>query len=253
LKRTWKAGLPRFIHQTGWLLSQGRLTLLHGPKSTHSPRNRAEVLKSFVAHNRYGGYCIPQSSHHRPTAQAVLSGKAFESEMIEFVLQRAGRGDIVHTGVYFGDFLRALSGAYDEGATVWAFEPNAGNFRCASLTVAINGLSNVVIRETALASHHGRAVLRNADEEGRALGGASHLVADVGDVDPDHCAAFVTLKLDDAIPPGRPMTILHLDVEGSETAALAGGLATIRRCHPMLILETPPDPSWISTILYPLG
>ncbi|TLZ00439.1 MAG: FkbM family methyltransferase [Gammaproteobacteria bacterium] len=47
--------------------------------------------------------------------------------------------------------------------------------------------------------------------------------------------------------------IIHLDVEGYETPALEGALETIRRCRPIIIVETKPADAWLKANLAPLG
>jgi hypothetical protein len=61
------------------------------------------------------------------------------------------------------------------------------------------------------------------------------------------------LSLDSAIPPDRPVSVLHLDVEGYEQNALTGGMQTIARWKPVLILESVPEASWIEENIAPLG
>ena len=46
-------------------------------------------------------------------------------------------------GVYFGDFLPALSAALAPGQKVYGFEPQPENFACARWTTYLNRLSNV--------------------------------------------------------------------------------------------------------------
>jgi hypothetical protein len=76
------------------------------------------VLQCYIAYNQYGGYCVPQSSHHRPAAQRILSGTLWEPKTIAFMMTYCGTGDIVHAGTYFGDIVPALSQACAPGAKV---------------------------------------------------------------------------------------------------------------------------------------
>ena len=55
--------------------------------------------------------------------------------------------------------------------------------------------------------------------------------------------------LDSVIPPERAVTIIQLDVEGFERHVLEGAMETIRRCKPILILETLPESDSLSEIL----
>jgi hypothetical protein len=61
------------------------------------------------------------------------------------------------------------------------------------------------------------------------------------------------LRIDDLVPPDRPVALIQLDVERQERQALTGALATIQRCRPAIIVETVPDEAQIAAHLAPLG
>jgi FkbM family methyltransferase len=188
----------------------------------------------------YGGYCVPESSRHRPAAQKILSNGVYEPETIRFIRANCGAGDIVHAGTYFGDFLPALSKALAPEARIWAFEPNTENYRCARITVEINGLKNVVLANSGLGARAERMQIMTVDQNGHALGGASRLVPDVPE-GMAHTQSVQVVTVDEVVGPDRNVSILQLDVEGHEKEALAGALKTIRRCLPIIILETLPE------------
>jgi len=190
------------------------LTLYSGEDSS--------VLQCCIAYNKYGGFCIPLASHHRPAAQKVLSGKVYEQETIDYIVRNVARGgDIIHAGTYFGDFLPALSRACTDGGKVWAFEPNPENYRCATITKSINHLKNVELTNAGLGSKKGTLYMRVLDEGGRALGGASHFVG--AEIENNHQLSEVEIvKVDDAVASNRQVSILQLDVEGFEKSALMG-------------------------------
>lgn len=71
--------------------------------------NALSVLKCIVSYNKYGGFCVPESSCHRPVSQRIFSNGVWEPDTIEFIMSNCGDGDVVHAGTYFGDFLSALS------------------------------------------------------------------------------------------------------------------------------------------------
>jgi hypothetical protein len=81
------------------------------------------VLQCCIAYNKFGGYCVPLSSCYRPAAQRILSGKVYEPETIAFLTSHCGKGDVIHGGTFFGDFIPALSRALAPGYKLWAFEP----------------------------------------------------------------------------------------------------------------------------------
>ncbi len=94
-----------------------------------------DALKCVISYNKYGGYCVPNSSRHRPAAQKILFNKVHEAKTIEYMVSKSDmNGEIVHAGTYFGDFLPALSKNLPPPKNSWvAF---ASNF-CKSLKYII--------------------------------------------------------------------------------------------------------------------
>jgi FkbM family methyltransferase len=185
---------------------------------------------------------VPASSKHRVAASIVLSGRVWESRTINFMMANCGAGDIIHAGTYFGDFLPALSHAVDRDAIIWAFEPNTENFYCATKTIELNGLENIRLMNAALGAKAGTMLLMIRKPDGSATGGVSRLVRHQRDR-----AAYEEVKLlpgDAVVPRDRKISILQLDVEGFELDALSGLVGTIRRCMPIMILESVPTEVW---------
>jgi FkbM family methyltransferase len=206
-----------------------------------------QTLDFVVAYNRYGGYCIPRAAIHRPVCQRVLAGLVWEEPTINYILAHRGIGDVVTAGAFFGDALPVLSRTAAPDARVWAFEPNPESFRCAAITVLMNDLGNVHLTCGALGAERGSSRMLVTDPEGRSLGGAAR-IDEGGDITVD------VLAIDQIMPTDRRITVLHLDVEGSEGLALTGALATIERDRPILILEEMPDPaSDLQRVLQSLG
>lgn len=198
------------------------------------------ALKCVVSYNKYGGYCVPESSRHRPAARKILSNDVFEPQTIELIRVHCGEGDIVHAGTYFGDFLPALSDAAAPGSKIWAFEPNSENYRCARITLEINGIDNVALTNAGLGAKRERRLMQTADGDGRPLGGASRIIDDHHGEKIAEAEAVQVMTIDDVVGRDRQVSVIQLDVEGHEKAALRGALATIRRCLPALILEVLP-------------
>jgi FkbM family methyltransferase len=234
-----------------------RRTLVRGAGLAYAARRRLRPARhpsgTVVAANEFGSYCVPRASEHRPVAQAILRGEVWEAETLRALCEEAPAADVVHAGTFFGDFLPALARSRRDGARVWGFEPSRENYACATRTIELNELQNVTLQPTGLGDSAGGALLATADRRGVPLGGASRIIAA-----PSRARWFgsekVTLvRLDDVIPLERSVGVIHLDVEGHEQAALAGGLATIARCRPLLVLETLPVSEWIEAHLAPLG
>jgi FkbM family methyltransferase len=203
-------------------------------RSTPKLTSYSGVPSVIVAYNEYGAYCLPRAALHRPACQAVLNGDVWERETIAFMSANCANADIVHAGTFFGDFLPALSRAAGAGGKIWAFEPSSANHYCAKTTICLNNLWNIELLNAALGSASSRIGFSTVNAQGKALGGASHF-------DPAGGTETVTqVRIDDVVPVSRQVAILQLDVEGYEREALRGGQETIRRCRPIIILETVP-------------
>ena len=198
-------------------------------------------LKCEIGYNSYGAYCVPLSSKYRPAAQKILSHDVYEPETIAFMRNRCQKGDIIHAGTYFGDFLPGIANACT--GKVWAFEPNPENHHCAQVTILLNRLQNVNLYHAGLASDNGHSFIQTRDENGNALGGSSHLLS--REQDGSESQSVELLSIDHVVPTERNISILQLDVEGHEEAALKGAIHTIHRCKPILILEIIPQSTFL--------
>jgi FkbM family methyltransferase len=217
------------------------------------PRLPADAGDCLVASNEHGLYCVPRNSLQRPVAQAICQGRVWEAETLDVVRGADSRGDIIHAGTYFGDFIPALARSRDDGALIWAFEPGRENHRCSELTIALNGLVNVRLARAGLSATERGALLATGDRAGVALGGASRVIADQNRARwfPSEEVALVTV--DDVVGGERPVAAIQLDVEGHEQQALEGAMSTIERCLPLIMVETLPEDRWLAENLLPLG
>jgi FkbM family methyltransferase len=195
----------------------------------------------IIAKNRYGSYSIPRDCIDRPAVRKVIDGEVWEPETIDFIVSAVGDGDIVHAGAFFGDMLPALSAAVQIDAIVWAFEPSAASSVHAQRTIELNELKNVRLARAALGEKNEQRSLVTRSPEGIVLGGSSHVLRGIterfGTIEP-----IQTVAIDSVIPPQRSVTVIHLDVERYEMEAVTGGMETIRRCRPVLVLEAAPPP-----------
>ena len=189
------------------------------------------IYKTIFADNKYGSYCVPFESKHRKASQAVLDGRVWEPDIVEFIRDNCPH-DLIHAGAYFGDSLPA----YKDIEYVWAFEPNKVNWLCARRTIKMNELENVALFNKALGSKSGKGKLA-VERNGIALGGVSSICRPP---DEDNVLVEVdVVTIDEIVPKTSMISIIHLDVEDVEIDALRGGVETIERCSPILILETP--------------
>jgi FkbM family methyltransferase len=196
------------------------------------------ALNVLLARNEYGVYCVPADSRG-DAPRTVRRGRVWEADTLR--LLRTIDGDVVHAGAFFGDFLPAL--ATSRSATVWAFEPNLLNYRCANVTVYLNGLENVILIRAGLFDQPGEAFVTNSSRAWAPSGGVSRLVFDEAFSDSREAVPLTTI--DETIPEDRPVGAVHLDIEGYEQRALAGALRTIERWRPVLVVESVPPADWI--------
>lgn len=198
------------------------------------------ALKCRISYNKYGGYCVPESSCHRPAARRILMNGVYEPKTISFMVSNCGQGDIVHAGTYFGDFLPALSNGLDDGSKIWAFEPNPENFRCTKITVEINAIKNIELINAGLGEKQDTLLVKTEDKQGRSLGGGSRIISRKKAIISGTQKVDI-VAIDDVIDSQRNVSIIQLDVEGFEKQALTGALKTIKRCLPIIILEVWPN------------
>ena len=85
-----------------------------------------------------------------PQQKKILANDVYEPDTINFVISNCAKGDVVHAGAYFGDFLPAFSKALTLESQVWAFEPIQENYFCTRKTLEINRVSNVVLTNAGL-------------------------------------------------------------------------------------------------------
>jgi len=195
-------------------------------------------LEFYIAHNRLGQYCIPRESMHRPCAMTVMRGMVWEPATLAAIEKLYNGGDIVSAGAYFGDFLpfmARLAAARD--AKVLAFEPNAVNFACASVTCALNTLTNCTLVRGGLGADATGLTIKTHDDNGVPLGGGSRLVAGRTGSERARFDEIEIHTIDSHVEASAHVGLIQLDIEGHEMAALAGARDTIARCRPLLVLE----------------
>lgn len=209
-------------------------------------------VNGTLCENAFGRYCVPLSSQHRLAPKKVLRGEIWERETIEFMRDRAKDRDIIHAGMFFGDFLPGLSPAMAEGRVIYGFEPNRENFSCAQWTMVLNGITNVIAHNVGLGAADSSAKMRVRDN-GIARGGGSAIIKGPGVRIPEDDKEEVQVRsIDGVIPESADIGILQLDVEGFEWQALRGGIETIKRCRPTILVETF-DESEFNAVLSGLG
>ena len=170
----------------------------------------------------------------------MLSGRHHEPSTIQLmqnILERLG-GSVVHAGSWYGDMLPALSKACKKENRVYAFEPVLNSYILSKQTIVSNKIENVHLFNMGLGSSFRSARITTSDSKGVKLGGRSF----VDDQMPEHKKGFGDKELISIIPldsisiPGK-VSLLHLDIEGSELSALEGACNFIASKQPIILIE----------------
>lgn len=190
-----------------------------------------------VAANAYGFYCVPDAYKKREAARELINGLVYEPGTLG-LLRRLARqgGDVITGGAFVGDFSPALSEAMGKGARLHTFEPNPMSKQAVRYTLALNRLTNVAFHEVGIGAVPGQLKLQVAKEDGTPMAGTSKIVG------ADAMGETVDVEistLDDLVDVSRRVSVIHLDIEGHEVAALSGAERIIQEEAPDLVLEAP--------------
>ncbi|RAI03608.1 hypothetical protein DLJ53_03725 [Acuticoccus sediminis] len=177
---------------------------------------------------RVGGelHFVPAYAKSRPAAARILAGKYFEPAthtLMERLLKERP-GDIVHAGTFFGDMLPSFSKACP--GRVYAFEPVLENFVLAKRCIEANGLTNVLLTNAGLGERIEVACINVGQDENHRGGGST--IDERGQ--PTMLTTIDSFAIED-------LSVLQLDVEGHELAALKGAAATIEAQRPVILVE----------------
>jgi FkbM family methyltransferase len=171
-------------------------------------------------------------------------------------------GVVIDVGAHSGQFAKLFAVLVPQGR-VYAFEPSPYALSILKPTLNLKRLSNVTIVESGLSAEEGRETLHIPIKKRGTLGfGLAHLGADVsGRAVQSYSIALTTLDKFAAENNLTRLDFLKADIEGWELHMLKGGIETIHRLRPSLLLEISPHqlaragatPEDIFTTLLPRG
>ena len=169
------------------------------------------------------GYILVPKSDAALTALMVESGgedyEVGTRKLIGKLAETSTR--LIDVGANVGLLTLTMGRAMRQGGQVIALEPNPELARMLFRTVAINGMSQVVqIRQEAGSNKAGTVKLHLSD-----VCGHSSLLpfeASYPHAATQATAEVPSVRLDDIVPPGTPVDLVKIDVEGSELLVIAG-------------------------------
>jgi len=192
--------------------------------------SRFLILRYFPLNHGPNRFFLPYPSLHRPTCESMLGGELYEPATHEFIHRYLHHrpGNIIHAGAYFGDMLPSFSKAVGLHNNVYTFEPVIDHYHLLTMLCNANSLENVCIFNAALTEHTGTIRIVSSFR-GIALGGGSYLTNDLsGKITTALSLDFLRLS---------NISLIHLDLEGSELNALKGACKLINTNKPCIIVE----------------
>ncbi|HEV2781640.1 MAG TPA: FkbM family methyltransferase [Actinophytocola sp.] len=156
-------------------------------------------------------------------AAVARSYHRFEPELRRLNDFCPDHGTALDVGAWYGPWSRALAERVDQ---VIAFEPNPNVAQVLEKTAP----GNVRVVRAAASDHAGRETLWVPDT-GMGTEAVASLCAEAG----GRGVEVATTTIDELAP--ADVTMIKLDVEGAELAALRGATATLARSRPVLLVE----------------
>jgi FkbM family methyltransferase len=154
---------------------------------------------------------------------------------IELASRLLAPGDVfVDGGANVGLFTLAAAAKVGPAGKVIAFEPGREVRLRLTQNVAVNRLLHVEVIPFALSSACGEATFRAFDIAGAGL---NHLGPSDGEAGTVEVVKLTTLDAVLGPTDRRRLTLLKLDLEGAEHAALQGAAEILREVHPDIIIE----------------
>jgi FkbM family methyltransferase len=178
---------------------------------------------------------------------------AFERAELESALSLARPGSTAFdVGSNVGLFAVVMARGVGEAGSVVAIEPDPANLRRLRANLALNGIDNVRVVEAAASDRTGSLTLHLSEDS------AYHSTGPVLHAQPSMKAIAVeAIRLDDVWrDAGEPVvSMMKIDIEGVEIAALKGSRLMLETHHPALLLEAggEPERQALHAFLGPLG
>ena len=185
-----------------------------------------------VTHTRHGSMVYHRLDQYIGRSIDLLG--EFSPDECDFLCQLVGPGSIVlDGGANIGALTIALARVAGPLGKVFAIEPQEQTYYALCGNVALNSLGNVKALRVALGRAPGQLLVPALDLlKPNNVGGLELGKHTRGEKVP-------VVRIDDLGLPG--LTLLKLDIEGGERAALAGAKRTIKRFSPILYLEADRD------------
>lgn len=165
----------------------------------------------------------------------------FEKNEIEYLCRNIKNGDVViDIGANIGLYSVVFGCAAGLNGKVISVEPIPDNIKRIKENIQLNNLSNVSINQVALGETEGDCILHLASDS--AYASVEEMVTAAGILKTHGTGKVLNVKLStlDSIwkNAGLPkISVIKIDVEGSELSVLKGGIGLLDVCKPLLLVE----------------
>ena len=168
-----------------------------------------------------GKFCAP-ATDSTVFATILQQNGSYEPHVTKEIQKHLKPGDIfVDIGANLGYFTLLASGLVGPSGKVISFEPATKTYNFCKKNVELNKLTNVELYNNGLWNEKMTLIISDSNQ----LGG-NH-ISDKGD-----SIECITLDSLDLTP-----DMIKMDIEGAEPYALQGMVRTLKRCHPVIVLE----------------
>lgn len=176
----------------------------------------------------FNGVSYP-ANNNSYVVKALLAKRTWEKKITNLLHEHITSDMIVvDAGAYIGSHTITMSAL---SSKVYAFEPQPCAAECVRRTIRAKKLDNVFFTEVGLNDvEKDDFIFTNGDGDASLSGIRDHKFADK--------FPCKTAPLDSYIPKTEHVGFMKIDVEGAEWRVLKGAMGTIRRCRPIIIIET---------------
>ena len=166
------------------------------------------------------------------TSDLLEITREYEKEVFDELFRILRPGSIfIDVGTHIGRYSFPVARFVGKDGIVVAIEPDPVSFRALLMGVELNGLRNVLALNVALGDREGKAALCQ-----------KFVTATSSIIEFNGCRGFVEVPLRrlDSIVEGlglKRVDVIKIDAEGAEVQVLKGGVKTIIRFRPFIVVE----------------
>jgi FkbM family methyltransferase len=186
----------------------------------------------------HGIYYMPTTHGNDPVLTCIRAGDLFEASVINTCQSYIKPGTtVIDVGCNFGQMSIQFSRTVGSAGTVHAIEASSFIVNYLKRSLAENpGCENVVVHHAAAWNQSGEIKHMFIPNEGQDSWGGAGLCANELDERDRNWEEVISLAIDD-IPLTSPVSLIKIDVQGSDWHALAGARNTLLRDQPTVIFE----------------